>query len=211
MKLLPLLIITLISVNLSFGNIVITEVMSDSAGSGATNGDWFEITNVGPSAINLNGYVWNDSADILDDATLFPNLTINSGESIVIVDENAGNMPDWSASWGLSENVYGKEDFLPFGPGGDDFSGLGGSGDIINIWDTSESITTSVSFGEATEGFSFQWDTSGNYLGLSSLGVNGSYSNGDDVASPGIVPEPSTYALLLGMIAFIFTALRRGK
>ena len=213
MKILPLFILSLIISHLSYGVLVITEVMSVSAGSGATNGDWFEITNTGSNSINLNNYVWNDSTDLRSDATLFPSLTINSGESIVIVDENNGNMPDWSSSWDLSgnTNIYGKETFIPFGPTGDDFSGLGSSGDSIYIWDSSEQLIISLSFGEATEGFSFQWDTNGNYLGLSTLGVNGASSNGNDVASPGIaVPEPSSYALVSGFL-ILFVALIKRK
>ena len=212
MKFLPLLSISLLISSLSYGNIVITEVMSVSAGSGATNGDWFELTNAGSSSINLNNYVWNDSNDVRSDATLFPNLTINSGESIVIVDENDGNMPDWSSSWGLSSNsnIFGKETFIPFGPTGDDFSGLGGSGDSIYIWNSSEELVTSISFGAGTDGFSFQWDTNGNYLGLSSLGLNGAISNGNDIASPGIaIPETSTYSLALGLITLLIALIKR--
>ena len=72
-------------------------------------------------------------------------------------------------------------------------------------------LIISLSFGEATEGFSFQWDTNGNYLGLSTLGVNGASSNGNDVASPGIaVPEPSSYALVSGFL-ILFVALIKRK
>ena len=104
MKLLPLFFITTLLSPFSYGSLVITEVMSQSAGSGPTNGDWFELTNTGPNSINLNNYVWNDSNDVRADATLFPNITINSGESFVIVDENNGNMPDWSSSWNLTSS-----------------------------------------------------------------------------------------------------------
>ena len=89
--------------------------------------------------------------------------------------------------------------------------GLGGSGDEINIWDSSASnLILSVSFGAATEGFSFQWDTSGNSLGLSTNGLNGAYSNGNDIASPGsVIPEPSTYALILASLVFVFRLYKR--
>ena len=108
--------------------------------------------------------------------------------------------------------VYGKETFLPFGPTGDDFSGLGSSGDSIFIWDSSENLIVSISFGPAVEGFSFQWDTNGTYLGLSSLGINGAISNGNDIASPGVaIPEPSTYALTFGLIILLFVFMKHRR
>ena len=214
MKTLPLLIFSFFITTITHGFLVITEVMSDSAGSGATNGDWFELTNTGSSTVSLENYVWNDSPDLRSDATLFPNLTINPGESFVIVDENNSNIPDWSSSWNLTDNtnVYGKESFLPFGPTGDDFSGLGGSGDSIYIWDSTEELIISLSFGAASEGFSFQWNTNGNYLGLSSFGINGASNNGNDVASPGIaIPESSTFALIIGLLVLSFTSIKRKR
>ena len=54
MKILPLLLLSLFLTPLSHGILVITEVMSQSAGSGPTNGDWFELTNAGSNSINLS-------------------------------------------------------------------------------------------------------------------------------------------------------------
>ena len=40
--------------------LVITEIMSQSNHQSPTEGDWWELTNTGPAAINLLGYSWDD-------------------------------------------------------------------------------------------------------------------------------------------------------
>jgi MYXO-CTERM domain-containing protein len=83
-----------------------------------------------------------------------------------------------------------------------------------------------VTFGAATTGKTFEWDTSGNPLGLSVTGENGAftalldgndgtadtnpalYGPGSDVGSPGTaVPEPA--AGLLGMLGLAAILRRR--
>lgn len=195
-------------------DLVITEVMSDSAHeSGLANGDWFEITNTGVASLDLTGYYWDDDGPMGNDGALFGNVQIGGGESIVIVSEDDGST--FAQAWGGGFTALGENDFT----GPDTFSGLSGTnGDQIEIWDTdpnsdpAANLVSFVSFGPATEGFSFQWDTLGNFLGLSAVGQNGAFQaiddgvegdgdlfDGIDVGSPGIasVPEPSSLAVLV--------------
>jgi hypothetical protein len=108
--------------------------------------------------------------------------------------------------------------------GPDDFSGLSANGDLIELWDAdpnsnpAANLLAFVSFGDSTDGFSFEWDSAGNSLGLSVEGENGAFlANNDgadpagvglDVGSPGFavtsVPEPSSVAILaLTGLAFL--------
>ena len=192
--------------------LVITEVMNSSAHAGAANGDWFELTNTGPSSVDLENYYWDDDGPLGNDGALFPAITIGAGQSIVIVDEGADNLAAFVAAWGGGFTAYSKDDF----GGPDDFSGLSSAGDEINLWDADPNAGPAnqvayVDFGECiTCGASFEWDASGNSLGMSVAGENGAFVATNDgeggvsveVASPGFavgaaVPEPSTWTLLL--------------
>jgi hypothetical protein len=201
------LVIALLAVNANAA-LVITEVMSSSKQSGAANGDWFELTNTGASSVNLNGYYWDDNGPSANDGSLFPEIIVPAGESIIILDED--DAAGFVETWGITAAVYPRTLF-----GGEEpFSGLGSGGDQIEIWDTNPNagpanLVASAIFGAATQGFSFEWDLQGNSLGLSVAGENGallaSGPGGLDVGSPGRVPEPSTFALagvaVLGLLA----------
>ena len=177
-------------------DLVITEVMSDSDHpGGAGNGDWWELTNTGGAAVDLEGYIWNDSNDVDDDEAEFPAITIEAGESILIVDEPSDNITAWHDTvWGLGAGVraFSKDDFIKDG-NGDSFSGLSSGGDSVYLWDDAENLVTSVTFGVATTGKSFEWDEQGNSLSLSADGENGAFvapgdgdgGTGTDIASPG--------------------------
>lgn len=207
--------------NSASADLVITEVMSNSDHpGGAANGDWFEITNACTTAIDLTNYYWDDGGPMANDGALFPSLSINPGESIVIVDESAANLSGFVSAWGGGFTAVSKDDF----GGMNDFSGLGSGGDMIEIWDADPNagpanLVASVMFGDSDGGGkSFQWDTSGNFLGFSVDGVNGAFTAigdgaggmGIDVASPGsAVPEPGSIAVLFGIGAA--SLLRRRK
>ncbi|WP_379715984.1 lamin tail domain-containing protein [Haloferula chungangensis] len=196
--------VALFAISSSQAALVITEAMPSSNFSG----DWFEITNTGPSAINLAGYYWDDNGPTGADGAVFPDISIAVGQSIVIVDEDNADLADWIAAWGGGVTAYSSEDFS----GDDAFSGLGGGGDQIEIWDSNPNVgpanlVASAVFGSSTDGSSFQWDTSGNFLGVSSSGVNGAFAStsGGDIASPGAaVPEPGSALLAaLGLLGFL--------
>jgi len=191
------------------GALVITEVMSNSDHpGGAGNGDWWELTNTGPSDVDLTGYYWDDDGPTGDDGALFPSITINAGQSIVIVDENSSNIADWIAAWGGGITAYSEEDF----GGPDSFSGLSADGDQIELWDSDPNdgpanLIASVTFGDSDGGAkSFEWFTTGVADGFSVDGQFGAYvapgdgdgGTGIDVGSPGFaIPEPASIALLL--------------
>lgn len=176
------------------GQLVITEVMA-SSGHSATdaNGDWWELTNTGSSAVSLNGYKWDDTPEVPATASTFPaGITIQPGESIVILDESAGNVAAWKTAWGLtsSTQVLDSTQFANANVGGEDFSGLSASGDEVNLYDAGGNVVASVAFGASTAGKSFAFHRDGTpvYASLSKLDYHGAYASSlgpADVGSPG--------------------------
>ena len=210
-------LLVVLSAAASHGALVITEVMSNSDHpGGSANGDWFEITNTGPTSIDVTGYYWDDGGPSANDGSLFPSLVIDPGQSVVIVDENLSNLAGFIAAWGGGFTAVSSASF-----GGPNlFSGLGAPGDQIQIWDSDPNagpanLVASVTFGDSDGGGkSFEWDLSGNSLGFSVAGENGAFTApgngaggaGIDIGSPGVaVPEPSAAVMLsgIGLLALV--------
>ncbi len=194
----------------SRADLVITEVMSSSSHTNTlANGDWFELYNSGASAVDLTGYSWDDNT-VTPGSADFNGLTIGAGQAIIICQETVGAEQSWKDLWGLSGITVlnlGNTEFQNFGSGGDE----------VHLYNPSSVQIASASFGVATSGYSFEWDSAGNSLGLSALGENGAFQatadagGGPDIASPGVVgviPEPRALALL-GLSGLVFIA-RRG-
>jgi hypothetical protein len=180
-------------VGLPTADLVITEVMSSSSHpAGDANGDWWELTNRGTVTVSLDGHSWQDRGG----ATLGPfpaGTELAPGESILIVDEPATNINGFVEAWDLdgTAQVLSRDDFgLTFV-----FPGLSGEGDQVNVFGPAGDVVTSVAFGNAgTGGASFEWDRSGNSLGVSVAGENGAFvatgdgagGTGTDVGSPSV-------------------------
>lgn len=183
--------------------LVITEAMPVSShGGGPSNGDWWELHNSGSVALNLTGFIWNDTNDATTDRSVFPSLTIGAGETIVIVDESTANTfgsNSFTNDWGGGFTAISRDDFDDTAGTDIHFSGLDGTGDSIYLFDDSSDLITSVTFGSATSGASFEWLTSGNAAGISVDGENGAFvapeddgtAPGTDVGSPGVVQAPA--------------------
>jgi len=168
----------------------ITEVMSSSDHStGSANGDWFEITNTGTSAINLNGYSFDDSGPTpKQPGQIFPSHSIAAGNSIIVLRESSA--ASFRSLWSIpaSVKIFTEAD-VP------NFPGLGSDGDSVFLFNNSFSVVDVFTFGPAISGASFARFTNGNSVpgGLSVDGLFGSYLSNDsseDVGSPGFAAQP---------------------
>ena len=218
---LPILTAALALVSLTSANaqtlLRITEAMSSSGtGTGVQTPDWFEITNLGNSAQNINGWKMDDGSYALPSGVNLSGITsIGAGETVVFIENTSGtdvtNFRNfWGGLAGIQVGFYGGSQV-----------GLSSGGDGVAIFDATNEINR-VSFGLATTGvsFNFGYDALGvlNTSALSTAGmygvftVNTTYGTGttafSNTGSPGVVPEPSSTALLgLGTIALL--GLRR--
>lgn len=196
MKTACLLVLMVLLPMASRADLIITEVMSASSHTNSvSNGDWWELHNSGPSAIDLTSYSWDDNS-VTPGSADFNGITINAGESIIIGQETVGQEAAWLTAWGLAGVTV-------INLGNTEFQNFSSAGDEIHLYDPLSVEVTSVTFGTASSGFSFEWDASGNSLGLSVNGENGAFQadnssgGGPDIGSPGtVIPEPATMAML---------------
>jgi hypothetical protein len=201
--------------------IVITEAMGNSSHAGGPgNGDWIEIYNSGPSAIDLTGWSWDD-----DSATPgvgnFGNVTLQSGAFLIVVDENAANTTLWI------DNVWNVRSLVNAGTltvidNSGWAAGLSAGGEDFYIFDADDNLVASANSGNQSApnaGRSFAWSIFGDDLGRSSNGDFGAFialddgngAAGTDIASPGFaaIPEPSSAAALAGLAMLGLAATRR--
>lgn len=186
-----------------YADLVITEVMSSSDHTDAqVDGDWWELTNTGPGSVNLLNYSWDDASDT-PDLQIFNGLSIGAGESIIMLDVNSGvNVAAFRATWGIpgSTPILFEADFGGSFPG---FSGA--TGDTIYLYDASDSIVDSWTFGASSDGQSFARfnDKSSVPGGVSVDGLYGATSSSEspaDQGSPGsasVLPPPTSPGFIL--------------
>lgn len=194
----PILTVLAFLTAAAHGQLVITEVMASSAHPSKTapapdaDGDWWELTNSGSKVVDLTGYTWDDTpTPEAPTVSRFPaGVKIQPGESIIILEEPAENVSTWRAVWGLTTatQVIDRTSFT--NQGGEGFSGLGSSGDEVNLYDAGGKLVAHVEFGVSSKGRSFAFQRDGTPIyGLTSFGgkqgaVN-SKLNPADCGSPG--------------------------
>ena len=169
-------------------SLYISEVMP-SAGSNlpaTINGDWFEVRNNGNSAVDFNGFSWDDESATAGAHTIGTSISLPAGEAAIFLDAASTlDVSDWIAEWGQTGNnliVLNTDNQF------NGFSGLSSNGDAVFLYDDGGRLISSVSYDGAAvnAGVSLEFDMSGMYLGNSSGGNNGAYSSiNGDVGSPG--------------------------
>ncbi len=170
----------------SLPQVYISEVMPSSNLSAPINGDWFEVRNMGTSAIDLNNFAWADDSRNSNFHTVGTSVQIPAGGSALFVDVASADVNAWETEWkqnGQGLIILNTADEFDNG-----FSDIDASGDEVNLYDDGGRLVSSVSFAasDVMAGFSLEYDNSGALQGAAVDGVNGAYtSQNGDVGSPG--------------------------
>lgn len=194
----------------------ITEVAPWASGNAPYATDWFELTNIGTSALNIAGWKMDDNSNAFASAVAMTGITsIGAGESVIFTENPAAAafLNAWfgsSAPAGLQIGTY-------TGSG----VGLSTSADAVNIYNASGVLQANVTFGAADATSPFQtFDNAANLNNglislLSSVGVDGAFVAANDayeIGSPGrvsAVPEAQGITLMLVGLGMLGALARR--
>ncbi len=203
-----------LSANQAQAQIRITEWMYDGS-----NGEYVEITNLGGSSVNMNGWSFDDDSNSPGSFSLSILGTLAAYETAIITEATASN---FRTAWGLSPSVK---------IAGSNANNLGRN-DQINIFNGAQ-LVDRLTFGDQNIPGSIRTQNkSGNPNSILTLGTDnvldwslsslsdsfGSYaSTGGQIGNPGnyAVPEPASVALLavggLGLLMIRKRLLRAGR
>ena len=202
----------------------ITEVVPWSSSS-AVGADWFELTNTGAVALDITGWTMDDDSNNPNSALLSGITSIAPGESVIFLELAGGGnattltnlfISTWfggSAPAGLHIGTYTQ------GVAGG--VGLGAGGDAVNVFNgTAGTLQAKVTFGASDSVNPLQ--TFDNAAGLNNttisqlsvVGTNGAFVAANDVnqiGSPGAIPEPQTYAMMLVGLTLLVALTRKRR
>jgi uncharacterized protein len=211
MKKVVVLVVLAVAANVRAG-IQITEWMYQGTN---TADEFVEFTNISSTAIDLTGWSYSDNSRVAGHVNLSAFKTVAAGESVILTStaESA-----FRTAWGLSSSVRII--------GGNITDNLGRS-DEINIYDSLGTLVDRLTYGDPgstpvgtgprtqIKSCSIPASDYGQTVAqstwvLSSVGDQyGAWkSSGNDIGSPGQVPEPATMALL-GLGALILGYRRK--
>src|SRR5262245_7896755 len=143
--------------------IVISEV-DPSGSSRSYAADWFEVTNTGPSAVNITGWKMDDNSNgspASAQVALNGITSIAPGESVIFLETSnlTATRSAFLTAWFGASAPAGLQIGSYSGSG----VGLSTSGDAVNLFDAAGNRVTGVAFGAAPASATFD-----NTLGLGS-------------------------------------------
>ena len=195
------------------GTIIVSEVAPWSSGnSGALNADWFEVTNIGSSVVNIAGWKIDDNSNAFANAVALTGITtIAAGESVIFIESSnlTTSAAAFRALWFGANPPAGLQIGAYSGSG----VGLGTSGDAVNLFDAAGNRVTGINVGASPAGPFATFDNAAGAGGttlplptvstLSTAGVHGAFvaaNDANETGSPGTivtVPTGSVYQIEL--------------
>ncbi len=200
-------------------SLFITEIHAVGSSNGTYGADWFEVTNITASVVNIAGWKMDDNSESPFGAVALRGVTsIAPGQSVIFIESaSAANDATLNAAFNTAWFGTPTSGLLIGNYGGGFDVTLDAISDAVNLFSGTTRVAN-VFFNNANSGRTF--DNSdlldGNFTALttlSTIGVNGAFlsANGLEIGSPGFapIPEPPTYALFAGVVAMGLVALRR--
>ncbi|MES2596278.1 MAG: lamin tail domain-containing protein [Verrucomicrobiota bacterium] len=173
--------------------LVVTEVSpwSSTPANSPLGADWFEVTNVSATAVNVTGWKVDDSSPTFASAVPLVGITsIAPGESVIFVEGTAATATSLKNNWFGANPPPGLQVGSYTGSG----IGLSTSGDAVTLFTAGGVLHSGVTFGAADA--ASPWQTFDNTLAqyntaislLSVAGVNGAFiaaNSPNEIGSPG--------------------------
>lgn len=192
-------------------NIVVSEIWAGGLDGTESTSDWFELTNLGGSAVDPTGWYYDDSSNdpTSDDPVLGLN-PIAAGESVIVLvsweDDflfASDAITAFAAQWNVGGSLSGVQ--IGYVDGG---GGLGSGTDAVFVYDGNNAGAGTIAgqqYVGPTTVASFVTDGAGVWSNQAAVdGVLGAYESnlgatdtlGPAIGSPGVIPEPATLMLL---------------
>lgn len=183
-------------------SLIISEVAPWSSGNSIVGADWFEVTNVSTSAVNITGWRMDDESNSFTTAVALNGITsIAPGESVIFIESNspATVVNSFKSVWFGSSASASLQIGTYTGSG----VGLSTGGDAVNLFNATGTKVTGISFGASPSSAPFR--TFDNAAGLqntavstlSTAGVNGAFvatGTPNEIGSPGRIVNTAPVA-----------------
>lgn len=153
----------------SVGRLIISEVAPWSSGSSPVGADWFELTNTSAFAIDISGWKMDDASGSPAAAVSLNGITtIGAGESVIFLESSnpAAATSAFLNTW-FGGNAPAN---LQIGTYTGSGVGLGTGGDAVHIYDSTNLLRASLTFGASPTGPAFA--TFDNAVGLNATTIS---------------------------------------